>query len=299
MAIFLNDDIECRKAEPLDTRVRVPNSAALTALNPLYNYIGMFVVALDTLVLYQLTVNDGTTITDWEVKTYYSDALVSANTSVTANTAKVGITPTQASDISANNLKVGITPTQASDILTNNAKVGITPTQASDIVTNTAKVSFDSTSSTRLANTSGTNTGDQDLSNLVDLTNPQSISGNKTFTGSTVAGSLAAYRPVGANLDVTGTPYLISTLTQNQFYNCDASGGAVTIDVDANDAVAPIGTEFEFSPIDLTNDIEFVFSNSQAINSVDGNLKLDEPFSGSILKKTASNTWTLIGTLKA
>lgn len=282
MAIFLNDDIECRKAEPLDTRVRVPNSAALTALNPLYNYIGMFVVALDTLVLYQLTVNNGSTITDWEVKTYYSDALVSANTSVAANTAKVGITPTQASDISANNLKVGITPTQASDILTNNAKV-----------------SFDSTSSTRLANTSGTNTGDQDLSNLVDLTNPQNISGDKTFTGSTVAGSLAAYRPVGTDLDVTGAPYLISTLTQNQFYNCDASGGAVTIDVDANDAVAPIGTEFEFSPIDLTNDIEFVFSNLQTINSVDGNLKLDKVYSGSILKKTAVNTWTLIGTLKA
>jgi len=265
MAIFLNDDIECRKAEPLDTRVRVPNSAALTTLNPLYNYIGMLVVALDTLVLYQLTVNDGSTITDWEVKTYYSEALVSANTSVAANT----------------------------------AKVGITPTQASDIVTNNAKVSFDSTSSTRLANTSGTNTGDQDLSNLVDLTNPQSISGDKTFTGSTVAGSLAAYRPVGANLDVTGTPYLISTLTQNQFYNCDASGGAVTIDVDANDAVAPIGTEFEFSPIDLNNDIDFVFSNSQTINSVDGNLKLDKVYSGSILKKTAADTWTLIGTLKA
>ena len=105
MAIFLNDDIECRKAEPLDTRVRVPNSAALTALNPLYNYIGMFVVALDTLVLYQLTANDGSTITDWEVKTYYSEALVSANTSVAANTAKVGITPTQASDIVTNNGK--------------------------------------------------------------------------------------------------------------------------------------------------------------------------------------------------
>ena len=264
MAIFLNDDIECRKAEPLDTRVRVPNSAALTALNPLYNYIGMFVVALDTLVLYQLTVNDGSTITDWEVKTYYSEALVSANTSVAANTAKVGITPTQASDISANN----------------------------------AKVSFDSTSSTRLANTSGTNTGDQTASSLgaVTVTGNQSIGGDKTFTGATVAGSLAAYRPVGGN---KANNFTISTTTANHFYNLDALSNTITVDVDADDTVAPIGTEFEFSPIDLTNDIDFVFSNSQAINSVDGNLKLDKVFSGSILKKTASDTWTLIGTLKA
>jgi hypothetical protein len=83
---------------------------------------------------------------------------------VNANSAKVGITTTQASDITANNAKVGITTTQASDITANNAKVGITTTQASNITANNDKISFDSTSSTRLANTSGTNTGDQDLS---------------------------------------------------------------------------------------------------------------------------------------
>jgi hypothetical protein len=128
MAIFLNDDIECRKAEPLDTRVRVANAAALTSLNVLYNYIGMLVVTEDTLDLYQLKVNDGSTSTDWEVKTYYSEALVSANSSVVANT---------------------------------------------------AKISFDSTSSTRLANTSGTNTGDQTASSLGAVT----ITGNQTIAG--------------------------------------------------------------------------------------------------------------------
>jgi len=94
---------------------------------------------------------------------------------IATNNAKVGITPTQTANIVTNNSKVGITPAQASDIVTNNAKVGITGTQASDITANnakisytdaaavtanTAKVSFDSTSSTRLADTSGTNTGD-------------------------------------------------------------------------------------------------------------------------------------------
>ena len=73
---------------------------------------------------------------------YYTEARVSANTDVAANTAKVGITTAQASEIIANNSKVGITTTQASDINTNNNKVGITTTQASDIVTNNAKVAI-------------------------------------------------------------------------------------------------------------------------------------------------------------
>ena len=91
-------------------------------------------------------------------------------TDITTNNAKVGITSTQSSDITTNNAKVGITPTQASEITANNAKVGITSNQSSDITTNnakvgyteslvsantsvvanTAKISFDSASSTKL-----------------------------------------------------------------------------------------------------------------------------------------------------
>ena len=76
---------------------------------------------------------------------YYTDARVSANSSVAANTAKVGITTQQASDITANNAKVGITTQQAADIVTNNAKVGITTQQASDITTNNSKVGITTT----------------------------------------------------------------------------------------------------------------------------------------------------------
>ena len=53
--------------------------------------------------------------------TIYDDTAIQAE--VNANTAKVGITAQQASDIIANNAKVGITTQQASDIVTNNAKV--------------------------------------------------------------------------------------------------------------------------------------------------------------------------------
>ena len=52
---------------------------------------------------------------------YYTEARVAANAAVVANTAKVGITPTQASEITANTAKVG----QASEITANTAKVGV------------------------------------------------------------------------------------------------------------------------------------------------------------------------------
>jgi hypothetical protein len=125
----------------------------------------------------------------------------------------------------------------------------------------------------------------------------QTIVGDKLFTGATVAGSLAAYRPVGSEINANAD---LTQITGNTFYNVNASGGAITIDVDdTSNTLFPIGSEFEFSPIDLTNDVNFAALGAQTINSVDGHLKLDKPFSGSILKKTAVNTWLLIGTLKA
>ncbi len=91
---------------------------------------------------------------------YYTDARVSANSSVTANTAKVGITSQQASDITANNAKVGITTQQASDITTNNAKVGYTDALVSansDVVANTAKVGITSSQATAITDNTAKN----------------------------------------------------------------------------------------------------------------------------------------------
>jgi hypothetical protein len=67
---------------------------------------------------------------------------------ITANTAKVGITSSQASAITANTAKTGITSGQASEITANTAKTGITSGQASAITANTAKVSLDDNSVT-------------------------------------------------------------------------------------------------------------------------------------------------------
>ena len=96
------------------------------------------------------------------------DFLKENTAAILLNTSKVGFT----------DALVGSAPT----VTANTAKVGITTGQASAIVINTAKVSFDSTSSTRLANTSGTNTGDQDISikqnTLVSATNIKTVNGN-------------------------------------------------------------------------------------------------------------------------
>lgn len=87
-----------------------------------------------------VVVLDSDDITEGTSNLYFTDARVSANSAVAANTAKVGITTQQASDITTNNAKVGITTTQADAITANTAKVGITTTQANAITANTAKV---------------------------------------------------------------------------------------------------------------------------------------------------------------
>jgi membrane-associated protease RseP (regulator of RpoE activity) len=65
---------------------------------------------------------------------------------------------TQNNAIALNNAKVGITPQQANEIIANNDKVGITTAQA-DVI----------------ANTSGLNTGDQDISVKVDKVADKSL----------------------------------------------------------------------------------------------------------------------------
>jgi hypothetical protein len=80
----------------------------------------------------------------------------------------------------------------------NSAKTGITTGQSSAITANTVKISFDSTSSTRLANTSGTNTGDQNLAPYATLASP-------TFTG-TVSGITKTMVGLGNVLNTDLTP---------------------------------------------------------------------------------------------
>jgi hypothetical protein len=69
-----------------------------------------------------------------------ADKLANAiNTAIAANTAKTGITTSQANAITANTAKTGITTSQANAITANTAKTGITTSQANAITANTAK----------------------------------------------------------------------------------------------------------------------------------------------------------------
>jgi len=133
-------------------------------------------------------------LTEGSTNLYFTDARVAANSAVTANTAKVGITTQQASDITTNNAKVGITSTQASDIIANNAKisytdasavaantakVGITTQQASDITTNNAKVGITTAQANAIiANTAKTNTNLANANLTADNSRTYDVDGN-------------------------------------------------------------------------------------------------------------------------
>ena len=88
---------------------------------------------------------------------------------ITANTAKVGITTTQADAITANTAKTGITTSQANAISANTSKVGITTSQADAIVANTAKNSYPSSDATKLSGIEASATADQTGSQIKTL----------------------------------------------------------------------------------------------------------------------------------
>lgn len=190
---------------------------------------------------------------------YYTEARVSANTSVAANTAKVGITTQQASDITTNNAKVGITTQQASDISTNNAKVGITTQQAADIVTNNSKVSMvlgttagtalegDTvipTNNNQLTNGAGYTTNTGTVTSVSSSTTDQLTvaTGTSTPALSVVTGTVADAGTALATGDqihtfVTGQGYITGNETVTLSGDITGSGTtAITASI-ANDAV--------------------------------------------------------------
>ena len=121
------------------------------------------------------------------------DTSVATNSAVSANTAKVGITTSQANAIVANTAKVGITTDQANAIVVNTAKVGITTSQANAIVANTAKVGITpSQANAIVANTAkvsnATHTGDVTGSTTLTLANTTVTPGSYTNTSLTVDG---------------------------------------------------------------------------------------------------------------
>ena len=180
---------------------------------------------------------------------YFTDGRVAANSAVAANTAKTGITTSQANAITANTAKVGITTDQAnaitantaknsypsgdatkvghltvtqavdldtmeSDIATNNAKVGISTSQANAITANTAKNSYPSGDATKVGHISVTQAVDLDTMESNIATNNAKISFDST-SSSKLSG-------IEASADVTDTA------------NVTAAGALMDSEVDAD-----------------------------------------------------------------
>ena len=192
---------------------------------------------------------DTDNISEGSSNLYFTDGRVAANSAVAANTAKTGITTSQANAITANTAKVGITTDQAnaitantaknsypsgdatkvghltvtqavdldtmeSDIATNNAKVGISTSQANAITANTAKNSYPSGDATKVGHISVTQAVDLDTMESNIATNNAKISFDST-SSSKLAG-------IEASADVTDTA------------NVTAAGALMDSEIDAD-----------------------------------------------------------------
>mgnify|MGYP003637186619 CR=1 FL=1 len=144
----------------------VDNNAAVILNTSKISYTDASDVAANTAKV-GITGTQSSNITTNNTKVSYTDSAA-----VSANTAKTGITPTQASDISTNNSKISYTDSAA--VTANTAKVGITTAQSNDITTNNSKVSY-TDSAAVAANTAkvsnATHTGDVTGSSALTLAN--------------------------------------------------------------------------------------------------------------------------------
>ena len=144
----------------------VDNNAAVILNTSKISYTDASDVAANTAKV-GITGTQASNITTNNTKVSYTDSAA-----VSANTAKTGITPTQASDISTNNSKISYTDATAVGL--NTAKVGITTAQSNDITTNNSKVSY-TDSAAVAANTAkvsnATHTGDVTGSSALTLAN--------------------------------------------------------------------------------------------------------------------------------
>ncbi|MFV8339127.1 hypothetical protein ACNQGL_07635 [Flavobacterium sp. LB3P21] len=160
---------------------------------------------INALEITKLSNQSGTNTGDNAVNSNYSGLVSNVPTTLTVGTITAttyGVTSDGSVDDiilpEANTTQAGLLGAgKWNEIVANTAKVGITTGQASAITINTAKISFDSTSSTRLANTSGTNTGD-------NATNTQysGLVSNATHTGDVTGATSLTLATVNANVGI-------------------------------------------------------------------------------------------------
>ena len=202
---------------------------------------------------------DTDNISEGSSNLYYTDARVAANSSVAANTAKTGITTSQANEITANTAKVGITTQQSSDITTNNAKVGITTQQAADIVTNNAKVGI----TTQQASDITTNNAKVGIT----TTQADAITANTAKVGITTDQANAITANTAKNSYPSGDATKVGHLTVTQAVDLDT----MESDIATNNAKVGITTQ-QASDITTNNaKISFDSTSSTKLGTIEEN----------------------------
>ncbi len=108
----------------------------------------------------------------------------------------------------------------------------------------------------------------------------------------TVVNNLYAQRPI-----VVQTGSNTFALTDRNTWQKTTSGSAMNLTVPTNASVAfPIGTEIDVFQ-EGAGQVTFVAAGGVTINSAGFALKITNQFGGASLKKTASDTWALVGSL--
>jgi hypothetical protein len=244
-------------------------------------------------------------VSENNAKVGYTEALVSANETVVANTNKAGITESQATDILTNTAKIGITSEQANeiventakvgytealisantDVLANTAKVGITAEQTNEIVENTAKVGYTealvSANETVVANTNKTGITESQATDILTNTAKVGITSeqaNEIVENTAKVGYTEIL--VSANTDVLAN----TAKTSNASHTGDVTGNdALTIGdrkvlaKHLNSITSPTNGDV-LSYSETTNNFEWSavtgITDSQAIDITDNKIKI-------------------------
>lgn len=118
--------------------------------------------------------------------------------------------------------------------------------------------------------------------------------GTSQQTSAYIIAPLYAQRPI-----VTQTGSNTFALTDGNTWQKCTSAGAMTLTVPTNASVAfPVGTEIDVYQ-QGAGQVSIAAAGGVTINSAFGNLKIAAQYTGASLKKTATNTWELVGNLTA
>lgn len=122
---------------------------------------------------------------------------------------------------------------------------------------------------------------------------------NNVVIGGTTpaAGSFTTIAGYRAIVTTTGSKTL--ALTDASTFQYCTSGSATVLTIPLNATVAfPIGTEIEIFQSGA-GQVSVAATGGVTINSVSSNLKISAQYGGATLKKVATDTWVLVGSLAA